>query len=286
MAARQLQHRGGLAQRVQGVKLRVIAISIPQCTAIAYPYRAATTTATATATATAAATATATTTAAAAASSATARANNFRIASKVMRWSTYVILHHDVLIQPSTASPLMIRSSSEKRACHFNFYHPTHRRTTQSHVLAQQSRALASSNHAPMQPTSLFGRPGRSRSPSGCRVGFRRSTEAPGQPKHPHQGTVPPRRSTELDFFPDDSTYCTEVGSSRSFDSHLSVRTGQVPPTWRDLTTPSPPIKSCPIESPWVKTSGRPLIKFNGHENSHPLELRLRLSQTLWNQNS
>ena len=44
---------------------------------------------------------------------------------------------------------------------------------------------------------------------------------------------------------------------------------------------PSPPIKSCPIKSPCVKLSGRPPMKFNGHENSHPLEFRVCLSQTL-----
>ena len=50
--------------------------------------------------------------------------------------------------------------------------------------------------------------------------------------------------------------------------------------------TPSPPIKSFPIKSPWVKLSGRPPIKFYGHDNSHPLELRVCLSETLWNPNS
>ena len=45
--------------------------------------------------------------------------------------------------------------------------------------------------------------------------------------------------------------------------------------------TPSPPTKSFPIKSPWVKLSERPPIKFNGHDNSHPLELRVCLSQTL-----
>ena len=38
-------------------------------------------------------------------------------------------------------------------------------------------------------------------------------------------------------------------------------------------TTPSTPIKSFPIKSLWVKLSGRFPINFNGHENSHPLEL-------------
>ena len=52
------------------------------------------------------------------------------------------------------------------------------------------------------------------------------------------------------------------------------------------VRTPSPPTKSFPIKSPWVKLSGRPPIKFNGHENSHPLESRVCLSQTLWNRNS
>ena len=41
-----------------------------------------------------------------------------------------------------------------------------------------------------------------------------------------------------------------------------------------------------PIKSPWVKLSGRLPIKLYGHENSHPLELRVCLSQTLWNPNS
>ena len=50
--------------------------------------------------------------------------------------------------------------------------------------------------------------------------------------------------------------------------------------------TPSPPTKSFPIKSPWVKLSGRLPIKFNGHENSHPLEWRVCLSQTHWNPNS
>ena len=45
--------------------------------------------------------------------------------------------------------------------------------------------------------------------------------------------------------------------------------------------TPSPPTKSFPTKSPWVKLSGRLPIKFNGHEHSHPLELRVCLSQTL-----
>ena len=50
--------------------------------------------------------------------------------------------------------------------------------------------------------------------------------------------------------------------------------------------TPSPPTKSFPTKSPWVKLSGRLPIKFDGHENSHPLELRVCSSQTLWNPNS
>ena len=50
--------------------------------------------------------------------------------------------------------------------------------------------------------------------------------------------------------------------------------------------TPSPPSKSFPTKSPRVKLSGRPPIKLYGHENSHPLELRVCLSQTLRNPNS
>ena len=52
------------------------------------------------------------------------------------------------------------------------------------------------------------------------------------------------------------------------------------------FVTPSPPTKSFPTKSPWVKLSGRPPIKFYGHRNSHPLESRVCLSQTLWNPNS
>ena len=44
---------------------------------------------------------------------------------------------------------------------------------------------------------------------------------------------------------------------------------------------PSPPTKSFPTKSPRVEVSGRPPIKLYGHENSHPLELRVCLSQTL-----
>ena len=50
--------------------------------------------------------------------------------------------------------------------------------------------------------------------------------------------------------------------------------------------TPNPPTKSFPTKSPRVKLSGRPPIRFNGHEKSHPLELRVCLSQTLRNPNS
>ena len=37
-------------------------------------------------------------------------------------------------------------------------------------------------------------------------------------------------------------------------------------------STPSPPIKSFPTKSPRVELSGRLPMKFDGHENSHPLE--------------
>ena len=50
--------------------------------------------------------------------------------------------------------------------------------------------------------------------------------------------------------------------------------------------TPSPPTKSFPTKSPRVKLSGRLPIKLYGHENFHPLELRVCLSQTLRNPNS
>ena len=54
----------------------------------------------------------------------------------------------------------------------------------------------------------------------------------------------------------------------------------------KSWVTPSPPTKSFPTKSPRVELSGRLPIKFDGHENSHPLELRVCLSQTLWNPNS
>ena len=47
------------------------------------------------------------------------------------------------------------------------------------------------------------------------------------------------------------------------------------------LFKPSPPTKSFPAKSPRVELSGRLPIKLYGHENSHPLELRVCLSQTL-----
>ena len=45
--------------------------------------------------------------------------------------------------------------------------------------------------------------------------------------------------------------------------------------------TPSPPTKSFPTKSPRVELSGRLPITSYRHENSHPLELRVCLSQTL-----
>ena len=53
-----------------------------------------------------------------------------------------------------------------------------------------------------------------------------------------------------------------------------------------EIATPSPPTKSFPTKSPWVKLSGRPPIRLYGHENPHPLELRVCLSQALRNPNS
>ena len=44
--------------------------------------------------------------------------------------------------------------------------------------------------------------------------------------------------------------------------------------------TPSPPTKSFPAKSPRVELSGRLPIELYGQENSHPLELRVCLSQT------
>ena len=42
-----------------------------------------------------------------------------------------------------------------------------------------------------------------------------------------------------------------------------------------DVTTPSPPTKSVPTKSPRVELSGRLPVRLYGHENSHPLELRV-----------
>ena len=53
-----------------------------------------------------------------------------------------------------------------------------------------------------------------------------------------------------------------------------------------NIVTPSPPTKSFPTKSPRVKLSGRLPIELYGHENFHPLDLRVCLSQTLWNPNS
>ena len=45
------------------------------------------------------------------------------------------------------------------------------------------------------------------------------------------------------------------------------------------VRTPSPPTKSFPTKSPRVELSGRLPIESYGHENSHPLELRVCLSK-------
>ena len=45
--------------------------------------------------------------------------------------------------------------------------------------------------------------------------------------------------------------------------------------------TPSPPTKSFPTKSPRVELSRRLPVKSYRHEKSHPLELRVCLSQTL-----
>ena len=50
---------------------------------------------------------------------------------------------------------------------------------------------------------------------------------------------------------------------------------------YNKVYAPSPPTKSFPTKSPRVELSGRHPIKLYGHENSHPLELRVCLSQTL-----
>ena len=46
-------------------------------------------------------------------------------------------------------------------------------------------------------------------------------------------------------------------------------------------STPSPPTQSFPTKSPRVEISCRLPIRLYGHEDSHPLELRVCLSQTL-----
>ena len=50
--------------------------------------------------------------------------------------------------------------------------------------------------------------------------------------------------------------------------------------------TPSPPTKSFPTNGPRVKLSGGLPVKLYGHENSHPLELRVCSSETLRSPNS
>ena len=90
-------------------------------------------------------------------------------------------------------------------------------------------------------------------------------------------------------------TYTYTCIYTRVLSISLSVRAvlavDQVHPLLRvgvpqRVTTPSPPTKSFPTKSPRVELYRRLPIKFNGHENSHPLKLRVCLSQTLWNPNS
>ena len=45
--------------------------------------------------------------------------------------------------------------------------------------------------------------------------------------------------------------------------------------------TPGPPTKSFPTKGPRVELSGRLPIQLYGYDSSHPLELRVCLSQTL-----
>ena len=71
-----------------------------------------------------------------------------------------------------------------------------------------------------------------------------------------------------------------------SQEYHININIARVgdcrlPSTGYRPYTPSPPTKSFPTKSPRVKLSGRLPMKFNGHENSHPLELRVCPSQTL-----
>ena len=74
--------------------------------------------------------------------------------------------------------------------------------------------------------------------------------------------------------------------SETSMQSRLrSARNSKTIMSTSGVNTPSPPIKT-PFESPWVKLSGRPPIQIYGHENSHPLDLRVCLSQTPRNPNS
>ena len=49
----------------------------------------------------------------------------------------------------------------------------------------------------------------------------------------------------------------------------------------RTVGTPNPPTKSFPTESPRVELSGRLPKELYGYDSSHPLELRVCLSQTL-----
>ena len=79
---------------------------------------------------------------------------------------------------------------------------------------------------------------------------------------------------------------CGAVDGGAADHAGAAAAFGDAEPRKSGGTTPSPPTRSFPTESPRVELSGRLPIKLYGHENSHPLELRVCLSQPLRNRNS
>ena len=83
---------------------------------------------------------------------------------------------------------------------------------------------------------------------------------------------------------------CSGLGQyyivSQYITSYKALHSVSTAPPFAECRTPSPPTKSFSTKSPRVKLSGRLPIQLYGSDNSHPLKLRVCLSQTLWNPNS
>ena len=105
------------------------------------------------------------------------------------------------------------------------------------------------------------------------------SSRRPG--RHGHRGRGPAKMIVSLDCY---KAVVENKTAAMFWDSYFDVEVKVLRATVRG--TPNPPTKSFPTKSPWVKLSGRLPIKLYGHENSHPLELRVCLSQTFWNRNT